>query len=160
LDAMPVHQAVMRDDVLREVYVDGPAHLVEGPVSTLLIAEYLDRVGARLEEGWRVEINLRAIEWIRDAARRLRRGFLIIIDYGHEARELYSASHSTGTLTTFALHRSVGSEIGSEAPAWLRSPGEQDITSHVNFTSVRAAAEAEGLTTLAFLDQSYFLMGL
>ena len=39
------------------------------------------------------------------------------------------------------------------------NPGEQDITAHVDFTSVRAAAEAEGLTTLGFLDQTYFLLG-
>jgi SAM-dependent MidA family methyltransferase len=160
LDAMPVHQIVMRDDGLHEVYVDRAGHLVEGPASTSRLAEYLERIGAHLEPGWRVEINLRAIEWIREAARRLRRGFLIVIDYGHEARELYSASHSAGTLTTFAGHRSAGSEIKSNAPAWLLSPGEQDMTSHVDFTSVRAAAEAEGLTTLGFLDQTYFLMGL
>ena len=64
---------------------------VEGPPSTPALAEYLDRLGVTLEPGWRVEINLRAVEWIRDAARRLRRGFIILIDYGHEARELYSA---------------------------------------------------------------------
>ena len=45
-------------------------------------------------------------------------------------------------------------------PGWLRHPGEQDITAHVDFTSVRAAAEAEGWTTIGFLDQTYFLMGL
>jgi SAM-dependent MidA family methyltransferase len=42
----------------------------------------------------------------------------------------------------------------------LEQPGEQDITAHVDFTSVRAAAEAEGMTTIAFLDQTYFLLGL
>ena len=113
-----------------------------------------------LEPGWRVEINLRAVEWIRDAGRRLRRGFIVLIDYGHDARELYSPTHSAGTLTTFARHQSSGPESSPDAPAWLQHPGEQDITAHVDFTSVRAAAEAEGLTTLAFLDQTYFLLGL
>ena len=113
-----------------------------------------------LEPGWRVEINLRAVDWIREAARRLRRGFIILIDYGHEARELYSPAHAAGTLTTFARHQSSGPESPPGAPAWLRNPGEQDITAHVDFTSVRAAAEAEGLTTIAFLDQTYFLLGL
>jgi SAM-dependent MidA family methyltransferase len=133
---------------------------VEGPPSTPALADYLDRVSVRLEPGWRVEVNLRAVEWIRDAARRLRRGFIIIIDYGHEARELYSASHSGGTLTTFFGHHSAGSELRPDAPAWVQNPGEQDITAHVDFTSVRAAAEVEGMQTLAFLDQTYFLMGL
>jgi SAM-dependent MidA family methyltransferase len=187
LDALPVHQVVMRAKGLREVYVDfatrtpvpdtvlgtgarvrcqvpvpgtGDLILREGPPSTPALAEYLDRLGVDLEPGWRVEINLRAVEWIRDAARRLTRGFIILIDYGHEARDLYSASHSAGTLTTFARHRSQGPESPAGTPAWLRQPGDQDLTAHVDFTSVRAAAEAEGLVTLGFMDQTYFLLGL
>jgi SAM-dependent MidA family methyltransferase len=173
LDAMPVHQVVMRDEGLREVYVSRQSSVVsppstddwrlttvEGPPSTPALAEYLARLGVVLEPGWRVEINLRAVEWVRDAARRLRRGFMILIDYGHEARELYSASHSAGTLTTFAHHRSGGAESSLAVPAWLQRPGEQDLTAHVDFTSVRAAAEAEGMTALGFLDQTYFLLGL
>jgi len=173
LDAFPVHQVVMRANGLREVYVEsatnsgtdsgtkrGVLRLIEGPLSTPALSEYLDRLGVTLEPGWRAEINLRAVGWIREAARRLRRGFIILIDYGHEARELYSPAHSAGTLTTFARHQSSGPESPSGAPEWLRNPGGQDLTAHVDFTSVRAAAEAEGLTTIAFLDQTYFLMGL
>ena len=163
LDALPVHQVVMREEGLREIYVDvaQPAlRTVEGPPSTPALAEYLAHIGVELEPGWRVEINLRAVDWIRDAARRLRRGFIILIDYGHEARELYSSTHAAGTLMTYRAHRSVGSESSAATPPWLQSPGEQDITSHVDFTSVRAAAEAEGLQTLGFLDQTYFLLAL
>jgi len=165
IDAMPVHQVVMNQDVLREVYVaarltaDGwRLTTVEGPLSTPRLAEYLDALGVTLQPGWRAEINLDAVDWIRDAARRLRRGFIILIDYGHDARELYSASHSTGTLTTFSAHVSAGAE--SDAPPWLLDAGRRDITAHVDFTSVSAAAEAEGMRTIGFLDQTYFLMGL
>ena len=172
LDALPVHQVVMRADGLKEVYVSRQSSVrspvtgdrllttVEGEPSTPALAEYLDRLGVALAPGWRVEINLRAVDWIRDAARRLRRGFMILIDYGHDARELYSPTHSTGTLTTFLKHRSGGPEGSADAPPWLQQPGEQDLTAHVDFTSVRAAAEAGGMTAIAFLDQTYFLMGL
>src|SRR5207245_1313644 len=44
--------------------------------------------------------------------------------------------------------------------AWLEDPGERDLTAHVDFTSIRLAAEAEGLTTLGLTDQTYFLLGL
>jgi SAM-dependent MidA family methyltransferase len=185
LDALPVHQVVMREHGLREVYVTAARGacrrradsereeaggcsrastsdelaLVEGPPSTPALGDYLARLGVELEPGWCVEINLRALDWICKAARRLRRGFIIVIDYGHGARDLYSASHSSGTLTTFRRHRSVGAE-GPGAPEWLRSPGEQDITSHVDFTSLRAVAESEDLQTLGYLDQTYFLLGL
>jgi SAM-dependent MidA family methyltransferase len=132
----------------------------EGPLSTPALAGYLERLGIVLEPGWRVEINLRALDWIRDVGRRLSRGFVILIDYGHEAQELYSASHASGTLTTFTRHIMAGPESSPDSPAWLAQPGEQDITAHVDFTSLRAAAEAEGLTTLGFLDQTYFLLAL
>ena len=163
LDALPTHQVVMRAEGLKEVYVSpGPdgLHLAEGPLSTPDLQAYLDRAGVTLEPGWRVEINLRAVDWMRQAARRLRRGFMILIDYGHEAHELYSATHAAGTLTSFAAHRGGGNDAHAAAPSWLDRPGEQDITAHVDFTSVRAAAEAEGMTTIALLDQTYFLLGL
>ncbi len=168
LDALPTHQVVMREDGLREVYVDverlatGDWRLVttEGPPSTPALAEYLARVNVVLEPGWRVEINLRAVEWVRDAVRRLERGFLILIDYGHPARELYSGTHATGTLTTFVRHTMAGPERPEHAPAWIEQPGDQDITAHVDFTSVQRAAEDEGASTLGLLDQTYFLLGL
>jgi SAM-dependent MidA family methyltransferase len=164
LDAFPVHQVVMCDDGLREVYVaavDGRLQTIEGPPSTPALEDYLTRLGVALEPGWRVEINLRAVDWIRQAVRRLRRGFIILIDYGHEARELYSPTHSSGTLTTFARHTMAGPEARRpRVPAWLDRPGEQDITAHVDFTSVRRAAEGEGAETLGFLDQTYFVLGL
>jgi len=160
LDALPVHQVVMRDDGLREVYVDSELRTREGALSTPGLAAYLASLGVELEPGWRAEINLHAVQWIRDAARRLRRGFITIVDYGHEAREFYSAAHAGGTLTSFSRHVMAGPESPRASPPWLERPGEQDITAHVDFTSVRRAAEAEGLITLGFLDQTYFLLGL
>jgi SAM-dependent MidA family methyltransferase len=184
IDALPVHQVVMREEGLREIYVtvkderrttndhrrttndqrlttnDQRLTTTEAPPSTPALAHYLERLGVTLEPGWRAEINLRAVAWIRDAARRLRRGFIILIDYGHDARELYSATHSAGTLTTFVKHRSGGPQGSADTPAWLQRPGDQDLTAHVDFTSLRAAAEAEGMTAIGFLDQTYFLLGL
>ena len=132
--------------------------MVESPPSTPALSAHLARLGVTLPVGARGEIGLAAVDWTRVAARRLRRGFLLLIDYGHEARELYSASHAGGTLTTFAEHRAAGAEAAT--PDWLDDPGGRDITAHVDFTSVRDAAEAEGCTTIGFLDQTYFLMGL
>ena len=164
LDAMPVHQLVMRAEGLREIFVsasrDGALATREGPPSTPALAAYLGRLNIVPEPGWRFEINLAALAWIRAAARRLTRGFIILIDYGHEARDLYSASHAAGTLTTFARHISVEPAPEPATPSWLLDPGAQDITAHVDFTSVRVAAEMEGMVTLGFLDQTYFLLGL
>ena len=164
LDALPVHQVVMRVDGLREVYVESRDHqqggllASEGPPSTPALAAYLAQLGVSLEPGWRTEIGLRAVEWVQHAARCLRRGFIILIDYGHEARELYSSTHAGGTLTSFSRHTMSGGAAGT--PSWLHRPGEQDLSAHVDFTSVRSAAENEGCVALGFLDQTYFLLGL
>src|SRR5262245_49979814 len=141
MDALPVHQVVMRPEGLREVYVvagrletgDTRLAATEGPLSTPELARYLDRLKITLEPGWRAEINLRAVEWIRSAGRRLRRGFIVLIDYGHAAHELYSPTHSAGTLTTFASHTVAAGDRAASAPAWLEDPGDRDITAHVDF---------------------------
>ena len=166
LDALPTHAMSMTADGLQEIYIDLDGdRFVErgGPPSNPALAAYLARLDVDLTPGWRGEVNLAAVEWVRMAARRLNRGFMILIDYGHTARELYSESHSQGTLTTF--HRHVIGTVGNDgcqpdAPPWLAHPGEQDITAHVDLTSVRAAAEDEGLKVCGVLDQSYFLLGL
>src|SRR5262249_48078791 len=143
LDALPAHQVVGHPDGLREVYVTAVGdHLdtIEGPLSTGLLQTYFDDLGIALEPGWRAEVSLRARDWVSDAVRRLRRGFLILIDYGHPARELYSVTHSSGTLTSFSAHTMAGPEAAEGLPRWLAEPGEQDITAHVDFTSVQRAA--------------------
>jgi SAM-dependent MidA family methyltransferase len=159
LDALPPHAVVMREDGLRERFVTlgagGGFAEVEGPPSTPELAAYLSRVGAALEPGCRAEINLAAARWMEDVAARLARGFLIVIDYGHDAETLYSASHAGGTLATFARHT-----IDPAPDAWLREPGARDITAHVDLTGVRLAAERGGLEQLAALDQTYALIGL
>ncbi len=172
LDALPTHLVEMREDGLTEIYVDvHDDELVErsGPVSDSAIAAQLERVGARLQPGWRAEVSLSAVEWVRRAARSLGRGFLLVIDYGHEAAELYSASHARGTLATYHRHHldlpgppDPEARTGREAtgPAWLANPGTRDLTYHVDLTAVTQAATDEGLRVLAKLDQTYFLLGL
>jgi len=163
LDAMPTHAVVMTDQGLREVFVDlvDPStssgeepRFVERyhELSTPRIAEYLARAGAETHVGWRAEVNLNAEDWVKHAAESLRRGFIVIIDYGHEERDLYSASHSAGTLTSYKQH--------SQLADFLQEPGETDITAHVDLSGVTRAAERAGLDVLARLDQTYFMLGL
>ena len=160
LDALAPHLVVMREVGLREVYVDADGDRLttrEDTVSSSRIPEYLGRVGTRLQPGWFAEVNLAAADWIRQAGGRLARGFLVVIDYGREASTLYSASHATGTLTTYRLH---AAERREDGPGWLLEPGERDITSHVDLTGVRLAAEDAGLRLQGVVDQTYFLLGL
>ncbi len=140
---------------LLEVFVDlESGRLVDrtGPLSNPALAEYLADAGVTLERGARAEINLAAAAWVADVGARLRRGFLVLIDYGYEAAELYSAARSQGTLATY--HRHLVDAPGDGAPsgpAWLADPGSRDLTSHVDFTSVRRAADRAGLEPVSDL---------
>ena len=155
LDALPTHAVAMSDAGLREVFVDLVddqfVERLEEP-STPRISEYLARAGAEMRTGWRAEVNLRAEDWTKGAAAALRRGFMVLIDYGHGERELYDGSHATGTLTSYKQH--------SQLADFLQEPGETDITAHVDLSAVTRVAETSGLDVLGRLDQTYFLLGL
>ena len=167
LDALPVHAVVQTATGLAERYVslderDGVPRFIEqiGPLSNDAIGRHLASLGVQLEPGARAEVNLSALAWLTRACSALHRGFLVLIDYGHPADQLYSASHAAGTLTSFVQHVSPTDGPADSAPGWLQDPGSRDITSHVDLTSVQRVAEALGCETLGVLDQTYFLMAL
>jgi len=158
LDALPVHVVRMTEGGLREIRVDFNGQRlvpVDGAPSTPDLEAYLDDLGITLAPGAQAEIGLTAVAWVTRAARALERGFLLIVDYGHEAEALYSGSHASGTLVGFRAHR-----VSTDLFEWLETPGAHDLTAHVDLTSVRHAAEVAGLDTIGVLDQTYFLLGL
>ena len=155
LDAFPVHRVTVRDGRLRELFVgrEGGRFVEEtGPPSTPDLAAYFEALGLLPGEGCRGEVNLAAPEWMAEAGRALRRGFVITFDYGHEAAELYAPWRKDGTLLCFYRHNPSGDPYARV--------GRQDMTSHVDFTTVRRAGEAAGLETLGLLPQSEFLTNL
>jgi SAM-dependent MidA family methyltransferase len=156
LDALPVHRVVMQHGELREIYVAEDGHgfcQVALPPSTPRIARFFSRLNVALPEGVLAEVGLAAMDWIADAAASLTRGYIILFDYGFEAGALYSPLHAAGTLTGFRAHTA-----GMER--WLESPGTSDLTSDVNLTAIRAAAEDAGLVLLGMTDQTYFVTAL
>lgn len=102
-----------------------------------------------LPDGFTMEVCPAAESWWREAANALERGRLLTIDYGLAAEEFFAPERKQGTLRAYSQHRLV-SEV-------LARPGDQDITAHVNFTSIRAAGESAGLKTEDFVTQEQFL---
>lgn len=155
VDAFPVHLVEKRGGELKEVFVslkdDAFTEVMNVP-STPEIGEYFHRLGIELEEGQRAEVNLKAIEWMRWVAKSMKKGFVITIDYGYPAEELYAPDRKTGTLLCYHRHRVV------ENP--FINIGEQDITAHVDFTTLMKVGEEEGLQVAGFTDQTRFLFGL
>ncbi len=156
LDAFPVHQVQMDGGKLCEVFItlDGDA-LVEtlAAPSTPQLAQRLAGLDVTLAEGQRAEINLGLDEWANSAAGALDTGFVLTIDYGRPAAELYSAQERPrGTLTTYYRH--------TQTDAPLQRVGRQDISAQVDFTSAAQAGNAAGMTTLGLTTQRRFLHNL
>lgn len=165
LDAMPAHRLVRRGDTWREVYVDADAvglTLVEGGLSSPGVAQHVAALALEVPEGSVIDVSPAAVAWVRDAARRMRRGLMAFIDYGEQARGLFAGHHLEGTLVSYARHLADPPTRGRSAarPPWLEDPGRRDLTVHVDFSSVSRAAEAEGWKVAAFVDQMRLLIGL
>ena len=156
LDALPVHQVVCQQGKLREVFVtlkDGELATELGEPSTPKLAARLQDLGVELTEGQTAEVNLELDGWAEQVAAALKAGFVLTIDYGHPAAELYSPDRRhRGTLTTFYHH--------TQTDAPFRHVGKQDMTAQVDFTSVVEAGRRRGLEPLGFIPQGQFLASL
>ncbi|MCA1555404.1 MAG: SAM-dependent methyltransferase [Acidobacteria bacterium] len=155
LDAFPVHRVRMRGGQLRELCVAvneaGAFIWSEQEPTTPRLEEFFSRQGVALAEGHAAEVNLAVEEWIEHAAAILKRGYLVTVDYGAEAEELYqSIQRRDGTLRGFRAHKFVAD--------LLAEPGEHDLTTTINWTNVKQAGEAAHLETISLERQDEFLL--
>lgn len=156
IDAFPVHVVEKRGERLYEVFVDvredgGFCEVLDEP-SRPEVAGYLDmyKVPWRtFEDGWRGEINLDALRWVRRTAGLMRKGFVLAIDYGDKAGALYTAWRRRGTLLCYYKHQA------NARP--LLHPGEQDITAHVNFSALIDEGRRLGMRLHMFTTQRQWL---
>jgi SAM-dependent MidA family methyltransferase len=157
IDALPVHRVIMRNGRLREFYVGSDENnfiWVEGDPDER-VAEYCGRIELQLSEGQIAEINLAAEEFISRAAGLIAHGYLITVDYGAERSELLdSPDRFNGTLRAFHRHHLI--------PDPLARPGEQDLTTTVDWTEIREVGSRAGLRVVRLerLDQFLLSEGL
>lgn len=153
IDALPVHRVQGTDDGLREVFVtwrDGWFSEEPAEPSIPELAAYFERLGIGLRPGQRAEVNLAMGGWLDEVARDLRRGYLLVIDYGHPAAQLYSEVRTGGTLRAYRAH------TAHDDP--FRFVGRQDLTAHVDFTILGQWAGDRGLVPLRLTTQARFLV--
>jgi len=154
-DAMPVHRVAAERGDLREVLVgESGGRFIEVPStpSSPHLAEFFGRQEVRLADGQQAEAALAACDWIQDAGRRLERGFVLTVDYGHEAAELYNERHMRGTLVAYRDHR--------VSEDYFAVPGQQDLTAHVSFTALDLWGRDAGLERTGLASQTRFLLNL
>jgi SAM-dependent MidA family methyltransferase len=155
VDALPVHRVVRQNGGLKEIFVgeeEGRFVEILGSPADSRIDGYFAEAGVSLEEGQKAEANLRALEWLEDAGRCMSRGFFLTVDYGYPASELYDPSRKEGTLRCYFRHQ--------VSDSFYERVGRQDITSHVNFTSLIRRGEELGIHFTGLVPQYRFLIAL
>lgn len=155
LDAMPADIVAWRESGIfaRGVAIDGEGCFTwsERPASGPLLAA-AEEIGEQcmLPPGFESEISLSNRAWAAEWGHRLQCGALLLIDYGFPRREFYHQQRGRGTLMCHYRHHS------HPDPFYL--PGLQDVTVHVDFTAIIAAAHGAGLELLGYASQGQFLL--
>jgi len=155
LDGMPVRLFGRERGALVErglALHDGVLAFASRPADAALaaaVAEVETEVGT-LAEGYGSEIGLVARGWMRSAGHWLARGALLAVDYGFPCREYYHPQRLMGTLMCHYRNHAHAD------PLWL--PGLNDITAHVDFTTMAQAAQDGGLDVLGYTTQAHFLL--
>jgi SAM-dependent MidA family methyltransferase len=154
VDAMPVEIVDYRNDTWSELLVtlSGDDFLFEpAAIANEELAEAVQNIPLPLPSPYRTEINLAASHWIESVSAKLDRGFVLVVDYGYSRREYYKPERTAGTLSCYSRHRR------GDNP--FERPGEADITSHVDFTTLADSARLAGLAVAAYTDQHHFMVG-
>ena len=152
LDAMPVERFRVTDaglEVIQVTWADGAFRETARPAQP---GELTAIVEKGLPSGYESEAGILAQHWVAGIGDWLRRGVVLIIDYGFPAREYYHAERSAGTLMCHFRHRA--------HPDPYRNVGMQDITAHLDFSALAQRAADTGLDVLGFVHQAAFLLSL
>ena len=155
IDAFPVHRVVFTGKGWEEIFLtlaNGEFSETRGPLSDPLLETSLLKLEGPFDEGYKTEVNLDGVRWIKDVGERLKKGFIITIDYGYPNADYYSPLRNEGTLLCYYRHSTTDN-------AYTRI-GEQDITAHVDFSSLAEAGKKAGLDVTGFCEQFHFFMGL
>ena len=155
LDNFPVHRFAIQGGRVKEVFVTlagrNLTEVLDEP-SSPRIEERLASLGLDLTDGYRGEVNLAIEDWTGQLTAALDRGFVLTIDYGQLAADLYSPQNTQGTLVCFNRH-----VVGSDP---YQNIGQQDITAQLDFTSLMRLGEQSGLATVGYALQRHFLANL
>jgi SAM-dependent MidA family methyltransferase len=153
IDNFPVHQVIQKEKLM-EVFVD-----IDGESFTELLypadpslENYFSMFDISLPDDYRTEINLDALQWISEISSVLESGYILTLYYGFDFHELYSLNRREGTLVCY--HNNT-----KNFDPYL-FPGEQDITTHVNFSALVQGGNVNGLDFTGYTNQCFFLQSL
>ena len=154
LDAMPVHRFLKTDKEVYEIFVTANSERQLCEVLKIcdndVLRTQVNKVLPSSLFPYQSEVNLLITDWLDHCAKVLKRGMMLIIDYGFPQAEYYHPDRNEGTIMCHYQHRT--------HPNPLSYVGEQDISAHVDFTLVAEAAVAAGFSVAGYTSQAAFLL--
>ncbi len=155
LDAFPVHLVTWTGTQWVERYVgiqENEFVFQDGPITDPRVLERLASLPSNFPPGYTTEINLGALEWSDQLAGIMQTGYVLAVDYGYPRSIYYDVHRLSGTLSAYKAHQRVSNP--------LSSPGEIDLTAHVDFSSLADQALRGGFALAGFTDQHHFVIAL
>jgi SAM-dependent MidA family methyltransferase len=152
-DNFPVHRLIWQNQQFKEVFVDyqqGFAEILKSPKEE--IADVLEFDHVDFPEGFCIEVCDDALQWYKNVSRVLNSGYIVTIDYGYLLDQLLQQQWSHGTIRCYYKH-----QVNFDP---YQRPGEQDITSDVNFSSLSYWGSKYGFKLAGYVSQNNFLRAL
>jgi len=153
LDSLPFHRLKSDGGEIREIFLslrNGEIEEVLRDLQTEALCQFSKRYLGQYMEGREAEACLLAEKWLVEVEKSLQKGFVLTIDYGSLASELYSPEKRKGTWRCFYRHK-------LSSNPYIRV-GEQDITADVNFSELIRIGDALNLATVKYTTQGQFLI--
>ncbi|MFL2931640.1 MAG: class I SAM-dependent methyltransferase [bacterium] len=154
LDAIPFHVLQKTENGYKEKYItlkSGKLKYELGPVSKTELIEYTKEIDQYIDLGQTFEVCLDTQAWIELINKKMKKGAILIFDYGFSNEVIFDQTRFSGTARSFRKH--IVSEVD------LENIGEADITADVNFSYIVKTAEKLGFTLNGFTDQTHFCIG-
>jgi SAM-dependent MidA family methyltransferase len=155
LDALPVHLVRWSGRSWQEIFVGLESEKLAwnmAPCSDSPLSDHLAKLPTDLPEGYTTEVCMGLFPFMKELAATFEDTLLLLVDYGFERSEYYHPDRCEGTLQTYTRH-----QVGKDP---LEAPGERDLSTHLDLTSVGEAAQAAGLTSLGSARQESYLVHL
>jgi SAM-dependent MidA family methyltransferase len=156
MDALPVTCFRMQNNEAKERRVSFKNKFFSWTVSAEDCSELCEKINliesgnGKFADGYESEVNLLLPKWIEAIGGCLREGLVLLLDYGYGRREFYHPDRSRGTLMCHYQHHR------HEDPFQLL--GLQDITAHVDFTTIAESALNAECQVAGFTTQAAFLL--
>ena len=158
LDAMPIHRFRLTEQGLQEGYLsinkknkNSSLQEIYKFCTNIRLRNHIHNIiPPNLPLPYQSEANLFLAGWLKECFNMLTAGIMLIIDYGFPRHEYYHVDRNCGTLMCHYRHQAHTNP--------LINLGEQDITTHVDFTLVAEGAVAAGFKLAGFTNQAAFLL--